>query len=336
MAEEPCGPSGADISPLGPGTASVDGALPDGGAHSMGVHLEPVLRKTCNGRLSSINWFRTDWQRGGALTGYAHYQDDDGLDQPVVVKMPVPPVELAWLKRLQEAPDVVPRLHASGEALNGYDMAWVVMERLPHGPLGAAWDGAEFDLLVDAIVRFHAAADAVNQPAPVRRKDWNAILERARNNVHVHGLPESQRWNQALKKAGKKLKSWLKTINDRPDDDICHGDLHMANAMTRTLPPEGPALLIDLACVKRGHWLDDALNFEYLFWSRRERLGGRKLCSMIAKLRKQHGLKVHEDWPKWAQFQRALLAMSTPAQLEHVGDPHHVHAALEVLEAEVK
>src|SRR5690606_39370794 len=30
-----------------------------------GSALEPVLRQACGDRLSAINWFRTDWQRGG-------------------------------------------------------------------------------------------------------------------------------------------------------------------------------------------------------------------------------------------------------------------------------
>ena len=43
-----------------------------------------------------------------------------------------------------------------------------------------------------------------------------------------------------------------------------------------------------------------------------------------------------EDWPKLAQIYRGLLALCTPAILRFVGDPHHVQAALEVLEAEVR
>ncbi|MCX5659956.1 MAG: hypothetical protein NTW19_09575 [Planctomycetota bacterium] len=62
----------------------------------LGALLEPALRQTCGGRLSEVNWFRTDWQRGGALTGYATYRDDDGQPQPVVVKLP-PAAELVTL-----------------------------------------------------------------------------------------------------------------------------------------------------------------------------------------------------------------------------------------------
>ena len=42
--------------------------------------LEPrAPQSTCGGRSSpSISWFRTDWQRGGALTGYATWSGDQG------------------------------------------------------------------------------------------------------------------------------------------------------------------------------------------------------------------------------------------------------------------
>ena len=37
-----------------------------------GAQLEPVLHQACGGRLSPVRWFRTDWQHGGALTGYLY------------------------------------------------------------------------------------------------------------------------------------------------------------------------------------------------------------------------------------------------------------------------
>ena len=57
-------------------------------------------------------------------------------------------------------------LYAHGEALGGYDMAWVVMERLPHGPLGAAWNGQQFDLLIEAAGRFYQAAQQITAAGP--------------------------------------------------------------------------------------------------------------------------------------------------------------------------
>ena len=33
---------------------------------TLAASLAPVLAEACDGRLSAITWFRTDWQRGGA------------------------------------------------------------------------------------------------------------------------------------------------------------------------------------------------------------------------------------------------------------------------------
>lgn len=301
----------------------------------LGAHLQPVLEQICDGCLTDLHWFRTDWQRSGALTGYATWTDGaEPVD--VVVKLPVPPVELRWYQHLTQYDDVCPRLFAGGSELAGYDIAWVVIERLSHGPLGPKWGGAEFDLLVEATGRFYAASSEVPVPQSPPDKDWHAILRLARQAVQKHALADEQHWSAALKKAAKKLDKWLAVWNARPCDHWCHGDLHFGNAMTRAEPPAGPALLFDYACVMPGHWLQDAVYLEHLFWARKDKLAGRRLCSMIARQRKKHGLPVEADWPQWAQVKRALIAMSTPAMLEHDGDPMHVQAALAVLEDAVR
>ena len=43
---------------------------------SLASSLEPALRKQTNNRLNDIHWFRTDWQRGGAATGFATWNAD--------------------------------------------------------------------------------------------------------------------------------------------------------------------------------------------------------------------------------------------------------------------
>ncbi len=312
--------------------AEIPGAISEG---PFGTMLEPVLRSVCGGRLSEVGWFRTDWQRGGAATGYATYKDDAGEDRPVVVKMPVPPCELQWLTALQGFDDVVPKLYAGGEVLGGYDMAWVVMERLVHGPLGALWGGEEFALLIEAAGRFYAAANSIPANGQHRHRDWDSIYQHARQSVHDHALPEAQRWNKALKKAHRKRKDWVKVWDDRPLNDWCHGDLHLGNAMTRSAPPDGPAVLFDLAKVCVSHWVQDGVYLEHLYWGRRDKLDGHKLCKELAHHRKKLGLPVDKDWSRLANAKRALLAMSTPAKLDLDGNAQYVHGALEVLERAV-
>ena len=300
-----------------------------------GASLEPVLLEACEGRLNELHWFRTDWQRGGALTGYGRYRSEENQTHDVVIKLPVPPVEQFWLMHLQSRQDIAPRLFAHGETLGQYDFAWVVMERLPHGPVGKKWGGVAFDLMVDAVVRFADATHDVPLTGEPRRKDYESICKLARDHVQKHGMGETQRWKKVLKNAQKELKPWLAFREQATEDAWCHGDVHFGNAMTRVPAPDGPIVLFDFAEVHRGHWIEDAVYFEHLFWSRRKRLEGRKLVSLISKGRKEVGLPVEADWPKLAAIQRCLLAMSTPAMLQHEGNPNHLKAALELLEAEI-
>jgi hypothetical protein len=304
---------------------------------TIGPNLEPALYEACGGRLREIHWFRTDWQRGGALTGYATWREGgngDACEHRVVVKLPVPPIERRWLVQLQ-GEQVAPVVYAHGDSLGRYDFCWVVMERLPHGPLGGPWGGKAFDLIIEAVARFSRAASRVPCDGPLRRRDYHQIFQQARDHLHEHGIAHEQRWNRAFKAAHRRLDEWLAMWNSRPANDWCHGDVHLGNAMTRAAPPDGPALLIDFAEVHRGHWVEDAVHLEHLYWSKREKLEGRRICKLIARQRKALGLAVEEDWAKYASLYRALLAMCTPAVMRHMGEPHHVHAALEVLEGEV-
>lgn len=296
---------------------------------------EPLVALACGGRISLITWFRTPWQRGGSLTGYTTFRDDKGIEHQAVVKLPVAPCERLWLTRLQAFENVAPRLFAAGDALGGYDLAWVVMERLPYGPLDKAWAGAAIDFLIDTAGRFFAAVDTFDVDTAPPQKDWDAVFRLAQRNIKAHSLAHEHRWRQALKNAQRKIDSWLHVWRARDVCQWCHGDLHLSNAMTRREPPHGPAVLLDMARIHAGHWVEDAVYFEHLYWSAPGRLAGRKVCSQLAKARRAHGLSDDDDWPRLAQIRRALLAVSTPAMLEHEGPPRHVEAALEVLEREV-
>lgn len=306
----------------------------------LGTGLAPAIQHACEGCLSDIHWFRTDWQRGGALTGYATYRQAD-FDHPVVVKLPVPPQELHWLRRLQSDQhsfgDVVPRLLAGDMSVNGYDLAWVVMERLPHGPLDSSWHGTEWDVIVQTLARFYAASEHYPVDQPPRHEDWPDILRRARKHVHAHELAEEQRWHHALKILHKKLKKLLKVWNERDVRHWCHGDVHLANVMTRDpapLPgrPLPGAMIFDFACVHAGHWVEDAVYLEHIYWGREQYFRGHDLVKAVSHERKTLGLKLESNWPLLANIRRALLAGAAPAYLASEGNPTHIHGSLHVLE----
>ena len=156
--------------------------LPDTDHRSLAATLAPVLVEACDNRLEDLVWFKADWQAGGAATGTAVHRRVDDKRVAAVVKLPVVQRELVWTRRLQddEAEDlVVPRLYASGETLGGYDLAWVVIERFEHGPLGLHWHDEHIPRIAEAAARFHAATSAfpIDQaPAP---EPWDSLLREA-------------------------------------------------------------------------------------------------------------------------------------------------------------
>jgi hypothetical protein len=308
-------------------------------AQTLASTLADVLREACDGRLGQISWFRADWQRGGAATGIASMRLDDGAEAGVVVKLPVVQRELIWTSRLQQGPDheedpVVPRLYASGDSLGGYDLAWIVIERLPHGPLGIQWHEDHGIRIADAAARFHAAAAAWPVDRPVRSEPWEDLLRAAAESVRLNPVDHKARWSAALRSFRGLLDRVLKAWEARRAEWL-HGDLHLANAMSRTSLREGPVSLIDLAEVHPGHWVEDAVYLERQLWAWPERLRRARPVKAIAAARRARGLSVDPQDVHLAMVRRALLAGTAPAFLRSEGNPRHLSACLEWLERAV-
>lgn len=301
---------------------------------SLAASLAPALSEVCEERLSDITWFRTDWQRGGAATGYASYTRPDGTEIPAVVKIPVVQRELTWTRRLQSGDDdcVVPRLLAWGDELGGYDLTWMILERLEHGPLGLKWNDTHLDRLADAAVRFALAARAFPVDREPRVEDWTDLLRAATENVRINELEGAKRWRSGLKQVQQRLDPIVARWRSRSVNEWLHGDLHFANAMSRVSMTEGPVTLIDLAEVRPGHWVEDAVFLERRMWARPERLGDRKPVRMIAEARRRRGLPIDPEDHVLASIRRLLLASTAPAFLKTEGNPKHLAACLDWME----
>ena len=172
----------------------------------------------------------------------------------------------------------------------------------------------------------------------------------------THSIQEAQRWNQAIKHVQHVLPRLVARWESRPINTWCHGDLHPGNAMRRPaaaggpLPPgatpgggdggptpadnPAPCVLLDLALVHAGHWVEDAVYLERLYWGKPELLHGVKPVSALSKFRKELGLHPApgEDSAMLASVRRVLMAASAPAYLHREGHPRYVHTALETIE----
>jgi hypothetical protein len=325
-------------------TQATESARPD--LRSLAASLAPVIRVECEGRLGEITWFKTDWQRGGAATGKSTYTLDSGQQIPVVLKVPVVQRELQWTERLQngdftrwriqhpngDSLPVVPRLFACGETLGGYDLAWIVVEHFPHGPLGLHWHENHVPRMTAAAAQFHAATANYPVDQVPTSEPWRDMLEEAAHSIKINTLPHEQRWIAALRTLRHRAATYIKQWNGRSEDQWLHGDLHLANAMSRTSETEGPVCLIDMAEVHAGHWVEDAIYLERQLWARPERLKVHKPVKSLALARKSLGLPVDSDYPRLAMIRRALLAGTAPKFIKSEGHPAYLEACLGWLE----
>lgn len=322
-----------------------DSPSPSEGSDSLAAMLCPVLREVCGGRLSPVQWFKSAWQAGGAATGTARYRLRNGREIDVVVKLPVGPREHAWTVGVGGCPDdaeahdgPTPRVVAAGTELGGYDLAWLVVEKLGGHPLSASLDAGGVEGLLHAAAEWYKAAAEVRKIGPTDegvREDWAGLIAKGREAVREHAIDEGQRWNEALRHAQKALPRVTAIWESRPIHTWCHGDLHPGNAMRRAggeAGSGGRCVLIDLALVHPGHWVEDALYLERLYWAKPELLCGVKPVGTLARHLRELGMSTDEDYGLLAHARRVLMAASVPAFLNHEGHPRYVHAALEVLE----
>jgi len=299
-------------------------------ARSLATALEPQVRAECGDRLGAVTWFRVDWQRGAAATGRAAWQGAGDEPTTAVVKLPVHPRELRWLRRLQtERPAAVPELLASGDTIGGYDLAWVVIEHLPVGPLAAAWKPAFMPLVAQAIASFSRAAARV-PPEPIREPhDWTALLEVAKTHLADLKVESPKAWKGHLRSVERRLPEFLDAWQARTPVEWIHGDLHPANAMSRAPLGEdgrGEVCLIDFAEVRSGHWIEDAAYFERLHWAVPDRLKGHPPIKAIGAARKALGLDNGPEPGRLAAIRRVLMAATAPAFAKTEGSPAYLAA----------
>ncbi len=313
-----------------------------GSGGDLASSLESHVQRATNGKLGPIEWFRASWQRSGASTGYSTYTLDDGEPLRVMVKLPVGPREYRWSSRLGRAtsPDwshretdqcPVPRMVDGGDAINGYDLCWLVEERLDREASDSPLTKADVQGVIEAAARFQAAAhqaSEVNEAAPVR--DWEAMVHKSREALDSVLIPQPQQWNAALKKFQKIVPAVARAWLARPTDCWCHGDLHTGNAMQRT--PGGHWVLLDLAMTHAGHWVEDAVYFERQYWHRKNDLCGVKPVSAMARARKALGMEMPGNHAELANLRRVLMAACVPAVAGHEGSAAYCDAALELFE----
>jgi hypothetical protein len=171
---------------------------------------------------------------------------------------------------------------------------------------------------------------------PCRVVDWDKMMKRSRDALHraeqgaggIMSPHDAQVWNNELKAVHRVLPTLLERWNARPKVDWCHGDLHGGNAIA---DGEGPVVLIDMGLVHSGHWIEDALYLERVFWANPSALNGVNPLKELAQHRRALDLNCDGDYGRLASVRRVLTASCAPALIEREGNKPYLDAALEII-----
>ncbi|MEL6328486.1 MAG: aminoglycoside phosphotransferase family protein [Planctomycetota bacterium] len=311
--------------------------------NSLGVSLAPSLHEACGDRLGTIEWFQSPWQRSGAATGYSTWRLPDGSVIEAVVKAPVGYREWFWATSLGEADPMrwnaeenrglpVPRVLSSSLELGGYDIAWLVLERVRGRAVSRRMDCESLVAMFEAAAQFEVMTTEVRTPASVPRPappDWAGAIERAAKAVADNAVADRERWLRAIAGVERRLDSILREGEARKPDSWCHGDLHPGNVVSRR-GPDGRlrCVLLDLALVRPGSWVEDAVYVERLHWGREELLAGVDPVTALGEARTRLGLPTGPSDLLAADRRRLLLATTAPLTLAESHDEAFLAAAL--------
>ncbi len=319
--------------------------------------LIAALERATSERVDDLAFFRGPAQRGTGTPARVRL-----ATRELVVKLPVTATELHWFRQLGERGDSVARLIASGDRLGDpvgdpvgdRDIRWIALERLPHETPLHTPDPRDTERLAAAAARFahatrqqgdaarrrdHATRQqgdatrqrdhAARQPDECTLDDWPPRLEAAIAAVdawHRTSTPApARRWRALHALVMRELPALAETWRHRAAPEWIHGELHPRHARTRSAGPSAPMILTDLASVRRGHWIEDAIDLERHFWTQPDLLRAARPLRAIARARRAHGLPLarpdarldsdgedDDGYLPLARIRRLLVAAAAP------------------------
>ena len=220
----------------------------------------------------------------------------------VIIKTGVTEGEIYWTEHLAEAaPNLFPQFLMAGYvfAPDSFDrINFLVTERLPYSLIGPLWQGRQKEMLLDAAAYFHQAAQSV----AAKHLPHLSLKEVTHWPAEGGTCPPPDDWRSVAAFAEQDY-NWL--LQECPFV-VCHGDLHVGNAFSRTAPPSGDALLIDINPILQP-WVFDAAWVEACMWNSQARDGIGYAVRELAERRRVLGL---EALPPDVQEKAGRIALS--------------------------
>ena len=201
----------------------------------------------------------------------------------VIVKVGASAHENIWCRELHRlAPDLTPAVYGAGSRLGKIDVHWIASEAIPYGPLGTSWRGREFELMLDAGIRFYQHANLIEDPAlgvttQAEVSGWleGAIRRQCPGPVDALLSRLDEHWDFIIEMCGS---------------ETCFDDFHLCNGLMREPPPAGDrAVLIDIHPIHRP-WILDPSYLQVLNSGDPSRPGHQDLVRRMAAKRQAAGL----------------------------------------------
>jgi hypothetical protein len=212
--------------------------------------------------------------------------------RPALLKLGANRREVEWAELLSgETDDLVPQVYATGHGLGSGALSWVVMERCPL-LLDYGWGDALFDTVLDAAVRFQVAARRLAPAAGPADVDTaqERVVAFFRQGDAAAALPSG-----GTRRLFERFEEQWAWALEACQVELCHGDLHPANAVWRVpaTEPGARALLIDPA-PRPLPWVYEPAYCQTLYWTAGCRADEPGLVHRMADVRRARGLEVPE------------------------------------------
>jgi hypothetical protein len=208
--------------------------------------------------------------------------------RPALVRIGANRREVEWAELLsRHAEDLVPDVHAAGHGLGDEGLSWLVMERCPL-LLDYGWGEALWDTLLDAGVRFQVASRRLAAPVGPLDVSGERVEAFFRGPDAGAGFPGA-----AVRRLVERFEAEWAWALAACRVELCHGDLHPANAVWRrpATEPGARALLIDHA-PRALPWAYEPAYCQTLYWPAGCRADGPELVHRMARMRRSHGLEL--------------------------------------------
>ena len=198
---------------------------------------------------------------------------------------------------------------------------WILMDRLRAAPLGPLWDGREFGLLLDAMIRLHCPKLAwvrSNFPHDLPEVTYEWASDQVEKSIRIANRECGPEIVSVLRRIYQSLNSLMMILKNSIPWTLLHGDCHLGNAGCRWKRTDNKAQLFDWSLALWGPCLWDLSYFMACVQGEKGRAGLSRLAyRYFQRFRKR--MNVNMDYKEFTMLLDASTLLMFGAGLHLVG-----------------